>query len=945
MADKKIADANLKSNPSGAEEIPVNDSGSDKKITVSGIVNTAVNYLFGLANKDALDDADKFAINGTNTTTWGNIKSLISTLVGTFDSLFFNTNYTPASTIEGELYWDGNWHTINYNTGLGATIKVGQTVYDVFYNDTGATIQPFKALHLKSAALFNGVLYPTFELADASDYEKIQGTITINCCAVLDGELGVCVRDATKLEGGDTSSMPGEPQLYVANDGSGDLTGVKPEFPSAAISIGGRFNSEPAPNGAIYVNLTSTFGDIFHEAWDGSIIESFNFTTSSDGAIITGLLENVNPLLNLTLNFSSGTFRLDTTTAPLTIELIPGTDASPITNYVYIPKSTKVLTVVTDGWPVEEHCRVAQLEVQSALTTQADGGTLGNQNINDHIKKEDDNGHILHIAAWIRKQFATWDSGTEATFDNTGGNGYINITSGTINQLHEQTVGSFSMPTDSIRIWNDESGNKPKITNLTSITTFSNGNSWNNSWGKIIVWRVANKTGEYSPVFLNKPSAGYNSEANAISDLAQYADYTIPNQFKTKAVLIGSFVFRISGGVITYVSGYEDLRGTLPIAVAGGGTGGGGVSTYLALTDTPSTRIGKKGQVLVCNDTEAADVYEPKGIFYNALRTFYASFNLGNLTANRTITWQDRDIVVAANQDYQHGSRIESTYSAFQTATDPGTGKFKLNAGRTEIYISYTQNQDSDIKAWLELIASGTVLKLQGPGNKYIWAKATGAITDNTTWATIPISVDNSEITTISDGEDFGFILDNPAGSTGGHTIQNEGTSLAQRTNLNFVGEKVTASDDSGNDATVVTIENEIPAVTSGEKIVSKEDSGTVNLDLTPIEQYPALGTLPSQDFSTGQATYTGIKGQVAYDSTYKYECIATDTWIRGALTKGIIDLYLTPDIDDSGGDKTSAELDAAYASAVVGQRVWGSNNIYEKKATNIWRKTPTTTA
>lgn len=43
-----------------------------------------------------------------------------------------------------------------------------------------------------------------------------------------------------------------------------------------------------------------------------------------------------------------------------------------------------------------------------------------------------------------------------------------------------------------------------------------------------------------------------------------------------------------------------------------------------------------------------------------------------------------------------------------------------------------------------------------------------------------------------------------PAG--GGHTIQDEGTPLTQRTNLNFVGAGVTATDDAGNDATVVTI-------------------------------------------------------------------------------------------------------------------------------------------
>jgi hypothetical protein len=43
-------------------------------------------------------------------------------------------------------------------------------------------------------------------------------------------------------------------------------------------------------------------------------------------------------------------------------------------------------------------------------------------------------------------------------------------------------------------------------------------------------------------------------------------------------------------------------------------------------------------------------------------------------------------------------------------------------------------------------------------------------------------------------------------GGGGGHTIQDEGTPLTQRANLNFVGSAVEVTDDVGNDATVVTI-------------------------------------------------------------------------------------------------------------------------------------------
>lgn len=44
----------------------------------------------------------------------------------------------------------------------------------------------------------------------------------------------------------------------------------------------------------------------------------------------------------------------------------------------------------------------------------------------------------------------------------------------------------------------------------------------------------------------------------------------------------------------------------------------------------------------------------------------------------------------------------------------------------------------------------------------------------------------------------------------GGHTIEDEGTPLTQRTKLNFVGAGVTVTDDSGDDATVVTIPDSV---------------------------------------------------------------------------------------------------------------------------------------
>jgi len=55
------------------------------------------------------------------------------------------------------------------------------------------------------------------------------------------------------------------------------------------------------------------------------------------------------------------------------------------------------------------------------------------------------------------------------------------------------------------------------------------------------------------------------------------------------------------------------------------------------------------------------------------------------------------------------------------------------------------------------------------------------------------------------------WVNETVSGGSGGHIIQDEGTSLTARANINFVGDGVTVTDDSGNDATIVTISAAAP--------------------------------------------------------------------------------------------------------------------------------------
>ncbi len=96
----------------------------------------------------------------------------------------------------------------------------------------------------------------------------------------------------------------------------------------------------------------------------------------------------------------------------------------------------------------------------------------------------------------------------------------------------------------------------------------------------------------------------------------------------------------------------------------------------------------------------------------------------------------------------------------------------------------------------------------------------------------------------VDDGTSFTSI---GSGGGGGHTIEDEGSSLPQRTNLNFVGSGVTATDDSGNDATVVTI-------LGGGSVSFAEDLFTV---VNPANKILTLSNTPTA--SSERVSWNGL--------------------------------------------------------------------------------------
>jgi hypothetical protein len=398
-----------------------------------------------------------------------------------------------------------------------------------------------------------------------------------------------------------TSGMTIGETLYVSASTAGGFTNTMPEYPNYVIKVG-TVMKVGTTDGEINVNVVGIVEDIIFNAFNGDFLESFDFGTTVTGGAIKGYLKRSDASDYLTMNFSDGFTLLDVSPAD-TITLTPGTDTDPQLQYVYVLKSTKVLTVSTSFWPSAEHIPVAVVALQSIATTSTNGA-LRNQNINDHIAGTDGQGHISHIGKRIRKMSSAWESGTEGAVTIVGASSpddvYVAVTGGMVWQMHLQTFPAQDMQTgDDIHVVNDFTTPYTTITNLNTELTDAENASLSGRSFSFVVWGVINKTGQESHLMLNLPTGSYSSGSTAITDALGYSVYSIPKEFEGVGFLIARFTFSHSaaGGGTWTLQDTEDLRGTIPNISAGGGTGGVGVTTFLGLTDVPNSYSGEAGNI------------------------------------------------------------------------------------------------------------------------------------------------------------------------------------------------------------------------------------------------------------------------------------------------------------------------------------------------------------
>lgn len=170
------------------------------------------------------------------------------------------------------------------------------------------------------------------------------------------------------------------------------------------------------------------------------------------------------------------------------------------------------------------------------------------------------------------------------------------------------------------------------------------------------------------------------------------------------------------------------------------------------------------------------------------------------------------------------------------------------------------------------------------------------------------ITVTNGKLTDNGGGS---ISLDLGGGGSG-HTIQDEGSDMTARTNLNFVGAGVTVTDDAGNDATVVTI----PGGSLG--------SGQTLLTFHPYQNEPPAANYATLDTRNGHPV---LDFDAAADESAIFTGILPRSYAGGGVT---VYLHLTDTNDTNAAHKsywdvsferdTAQDLDAdSFAAAQSG--------------------------
>lgn len=605
--------------------------------------------------------------------------NFVTTGTADVETVQLETGVSPSYS-EGLVYYDNvNKCLAFFNDESDSSMQVGQEMWIRVKNTTVSTITNGQVVYLNG--IDSGV--PTVDLAQADAAATSLPTLGIATHDIEAGTIGYVTRMGTVRELNTLSCAAGD-ILYLSATVAGGFVNSEPTSPNYSVRLGNCGVSDGSV-GTIESSISAGGNTrAVIKIFNGAILEDHTIdVTSAAGTVSLSLEKNGGGDLSL---FFDGQFTFFDSDPAATVSLTAGSDTVPTLNYVYIPKSTTILTTSTVGFPTgEQFIPVATVLVQSAANVETDGAYKVHA-WTDHLSDSVDQGHMSHINKWIRNQNATWKSGVASTFSGSGtGTVGLAITSGSILQLHEHAFPAFSDPAD-IYVVNDSGTPYNKITNIADIVTDSTGATVLNRTYSLVFWGSVNEDSDDCKIYCNLPSGSYtkNQPGLASSDLSKYTNYGIPEDFKGTGFLFFRLVIDANPGGTTftiYSEDGDDIRGQFPNTVAG-----------------TSTSVG----------TEFADnVFRVQNVTDT---TKELAFDVASVTASntRTVTIQDADGIMAYSST---GDLNETSFAAANNQAAPANVTGFIFANGT--VRSFEANVSVEIDATADLYEEFTLKGIQ----------------------------------------------------------------------------------------------------------------------------------------------------------------------------------------------------------------------------------------
>ena len=329
-----------------------------------------------------------------------------------------------------------------------------------------------------------------------------------------------------------------------------------------------------------YPNNLSLLTTHLDEENTNTLLDKSRSTLSCTGGVLT---------YNLVALNGAGTFNFNGITYPVTVgsasvNLLSGTNAVPVTNFVYFHLVANVPTLTTSATePTDTHIDVAEFIVGAVSGTNY---TVYGYNRN----RTEIDSFVNRVISRFEDMGTFYDDGFIPTVYPAG----ISIFSSAASPSHFYE-GIFSMFVDqtlsatSSFTYVDNTGFHTS-TNIADLAHYSDGTAMTNNeranvvWGIVATSTTAGGVNPTSPrlyaVLQTKPNSVYNTDATAIEDLYEATNYYPPTP-ELKEIftpVVRTIIHKQTNKFIAFSSGnyFKDLRGKI--------TSGGGAATPVDLS-------------------------------------------------------------------------------------------------------------------------------------------------------------------------------------------------------------------------------------------------------------------------------------------------------------------------------------------------------------------------